>query len=54
MAKDNQDPTAAEKGKGKASEGSNVDGKKKEEPRKDKDGKPISNGKRGDEPEDGL
>lgn len=54
MAKENQDLTAAEKGKGKASEGTAPDGKKKEEPKKDKDGKPTINGKKGDEPEDGL
>ncbi|KAI4161306.1 MAG: hypothetical protein LQ342_004973 [Letrouitia transgressa] len=52
MAKENQDLTAAEKGKGKASEGTAPDGKKKEEPKKDKDGKPTINGKKGDEPED--
>ena len=54
MAKENGAPTAAEKGKGKAVEEKATDGKKKEDVKKDKDGKPIVNGKKGDEPQEGL
>ena len=55
MAKENGASTAAEKGKGKAVEEKPKDGQKKlEEPKKDKDGKPIVNGKKGDEPEEGM
>ncbi len=54
MAKENGEPTAAEKGKGKAAdEKPSEDGKKMEEIKKDKDGKPIINGKKGDEPQEG-
>jgi 26S proteasome regulatory subunit N1 len=54
MAKENGEPTAAEKGKGKAGdEKPSEDGKKMEEIKKDKDGKPIINGKKGDEPQEG-
>ena len=49
MAKENGAPTAAEKGKGKME-----DAKKADETKKDKDGKPTVNGKKGDEPQDGM
>lgn len=49
MAKENGTPTAADKGKGKME-----DGKKPDETKKDKDGKPTVNGKKGDEPQDGM
>lgn len=54
MAKENGAPTAAEKGKGKATEEKPVDGQKKaDSPKKDKDGKPIVNGTKGEEPQEG-
>lgn len=55
MAKENGAPTAAEKGKGKATDEKPVDGQKKpEEVRKDKDGKSIANGTKGDGPHEGI
>ena len=55
MAKENGQLTAAEKGKGKMEEDKPADEEKKsEEVKKDKDGKPIVNGKKGDEPEEGM
>ena len=53
MGKENGEPTAAEKGKGKIAEKDVAEHKKGEEPSKDKDGKPVVNGKKGDEPQDG-
>lgn len=53
MAKENGAPTTAEKGKGKADESTAKDGKKPEEIKKDKDGKPLVNGKGKDEPDKG-
>lgn len=53
MAKENGEPTAAEKGKGKAVEKDILEGKKSDESSKDKDGKPMVNGKKGDEPQEG-
>lgn len=54
MAKENGAPTAAEKGKGKAIEEKPTEGQKKsDEAKKDKDGKPIVNGTKGDEPQEG-
>lgn len=51
MAKENGTPTAAEKGKGKMEDDKPSDGlKKTDSSKKDKDGKPIANGKPGDEP----
>lgn len=44
MAQDSDAPSAADKGKGKA-----VDNGKPEEVQKDKDGKPILNGKKEEE-----
>lgn len=52
MAKENGEPTAAEKGKGKAVEKDVPDGKKSEEAGKDKDGRPLVNGKKGEEAQD--
>jgi 26S proteasome regulatory subunit N1 len=55
MAKENGQLTAAEKGKGKMKDDKIVDGDKKpEEVKKDKDGKPIVNGKRGEESQEGM
>lgn len=55
MAKENGQLTAAEKGKGKMKDDKLVDDEKKsEEVKKDKDGKPIINGKKGDEPHEGI
>lgn len=53
MANENGEPTAAEKGKGKMLEKDAPDGKKSDEVMKDKDGKPLVNGKKGDEPQEG-
>ncbi|KAL2056175.1 hypothetical protein ABVK25_003818 [Lepraria finkii] len=51
MAKENGAPTIAEKGKGKAKEEKPTDKQKKvDDTKKDKDGKPIVNGTKGDEP----
>ncbi|MCJ1353422.1 MAG: proteasome regulatory particle base subunit [Icmadophila ericetorum] len=52
MAKENGEPTAAEKGKGKMKEDIKQNGEKAEEIKKDKDGKPIVNGKKGEESKD--
>ena len=55
MAKENGAPTAADKGKGKTEEEKPIDKQKKvEDTKKDKDGKPIVNGTKGDEPEEGT
>lgn len=55
MAKENGAPTAAEKGKGKATDDKPGDTQKKsEETKRDKDGKPIVNGAKGDEPQEGI
>ena len=55
MAKENGAPTAAEKGKGKAEEATDKNGiKKTDDVKKDKDGKPLANGKGKDEPDEGL
>ena len=48
MAQDSEMPSAADKGKGKA-----VDGKA-DDPPKDKDGKPLANGKKDDDKPDCL
>ena len=53
MTKQNGEPTAAEKGKGKMVDNEAPDGKKQEDGNKDKDGKLIINGKKKDEPEEG-
>lgn len=53
MTKQNGEPTAAEKGKGKLVDNETPEGKKQEDGHKDKDGKPTVNGKKGDEPDDG-
>lgn len=55
MAKENGEPTAAEKGKGKAVDEKNVNGDKKGGDFKtDKDGLPIANGKKGEDPKEGT
>ncbi|MCJ1381134.1 proteasome regulatory particle base subunit [Xylographa soralifera] len=55
MAKENGQLTAAEKGKGKIEDDKAPNGdQKSEEVKKDKDGKPIVNGKKGDEPQEGM
>lgn len=55
MAKENGAPTAAEKGKGKVEDEMPSYGpKKQDDAKKDKDGKPIANGKPGDEPLEGI
>ena len=55
MTKENGELTAAEKGKGKMKEDKTLNGEKKtEEVKKDKDGKPIVNGKKGEEPQEGI
>ena len=55
MAKENGAPTAAEKGKGKIEDEklSNSPKKQQDDTKKDKDGKPIANGKPGEEPLEG-
>ena len=54
MAKENGEPKAAEKGKGKMKEDIKQNGEKAEEIKKDKDGKPIVIGKKGEESKDGT
>lgn len=55
MAKENGAPTAAEKGKSKLEDDKGTNSSKKsDESKKDKDGKPIANGKKGEEPQDGM
>lgn len=55
MTKENGAPTAAEKGKGKATEEKPHDGPKQgDEAKKDKDGKPIVNGTKGEESQEGI
>ena len=53
MAQENGAPSAEEKGKGKAEEEKLHNGKKPDEVKKDKDGKPVVNGTKGDELEEG-
>ena len=54
MAIENGEPTAAEKGKGKSGDEKPSDsGKSAEEVKMDKDGRPMVNGKKGDEPQEG-
>ena len=55
MAKENGQLTAAEKGKGKIEDDKTPNAEQKsEEIKKDKDGKPIVNGKKGSEPQEGM
>ena len=55
MAKENGAPTAAEKGKGKMEDDKpSSSSKKQDDTKKDKDGKPIANGKPGEEPLEGI
>lgn len=51
MAQDSDKPTAADKGKGKAVENGKPDDVLKE---KDKDGKPLANGKKADDKDDSM
>lgn len=54
MAKENGAPTAAEKGKGKMEDDKpSKSSKKQDDTKKDKDGKPLANGKPGEEPLEG-
>lgn len=55
MAKENGAPTATDKGKGKIEDDkATISSKKSDELKKDKDGKLIANGKKGEEPKDGM
>lgn len=55
MSKENGAPSAAEKGKGKIEDDKAADASKKvDETKKDKDGKPVVNGKKGEQPQDGT
>ena len=55
MAKENGEPTSAQKGKGKAEDLPLPNGDKTaEDGKKDKDGKPLVNGKKGGEPQEGT
>lgn len=55
MAKEESKPIAAEKGKGKATDEKPVDGEEKKDGAKaGADGKPLVNGKKGDEPQEGA
>lgn len=53
MTKQNGEPTAAEKGKGKMVDNETPEGKKQDSGNKVKDGKPTVNGKKGEEPKEG-
>ncbi|KAI9891335.1 MAG: proteasome regulatory particle base subunit [Vezdaea aestivalis] len=53
MAKDEKRPAPADKGKGKSPESILPNGTSEEEIQKDKDGKPIVNGKKEEEPKEG-
>ena len=54
MAKANGELTAEQKGKERMKENSGPNGEKKsEEVKKDKDGKPLTNGKKGEESQEG-
>lgn len=55
MSKESGAPSAAKKGKGKIEDDKSADASKKvDEPKKDKDGKPVVNGKKGEQPQDGT
>ena len=55
MAKESGAPTSANKGKGKMVDDNPSDiSRKPEEIKKDKDGKPTVNGKKGEEPAEGI
>lgn len=54
MSKENGAPSAAEKGKGKMEDDKAADATKADETKKDKDGKPVVNRKKGEEPQDGT
>lgn len=50
MAKEDERPTAAEKGKGKADDSRELNGDKKDA----KEKKPTANGKKDEEPQEGM
>lgn len=55
MSKENEAPSATEKGKGKMDDDKSLDtGKKLDDKKKDKDGKALGKGKKGEEPQEGL
>ena len=55
MAKEGERTTTGDKGKGKASESSGKgESRKAEDIKKDKDGKPLINGKKGEAPKEGM
>jgi 26S proteasome regulatory subunit N1 len=54
MAKEEKRPTSGDKGKGKAPENHGNDAKNSEEIKRDEDGKPIVNGKKKDESQEGI
>ena len=55
MSKENGAPSAAEKGKGKMNDEKSLDtGKKPDDKKKDKNGKPLVTGKKGEEPQEGM
>jgi hypothetical protein len=55
MAKEGERTTSSDKGKGKAPESSGKgEARKAEDIKKDKDGKPLANGKKGEAPKEGM
>ena len=55
MAKENGELTAAQKGKGKAEDSKLPNGDKSSDgAKKDEDSKPLVNGKKSDEPQEGM
>ena len=55
MVKENRAPTVTDKGKSKIEDDKGTtSSKKSDESKKDKDGKAIANGKKGEEPQDGM
>lgn len=55
MAKGGERPSSGDKGKGKAPEsGGKGEAKKAEDIKRDKDGKPLVNGKKGEAPKEGM
>ena len=54
MANENGKPTAAEKGKGKATDGKVTDGGEKANGAEARPDGKLTNGKKGDEPQEGM
>ena len=55
MSKENEAPSAADKGKGKMDDDKSLDTSKKiDDKKKDKEGKPLGKGKKGEEPQEGV